>query len=176
MRPWSTTGCCTMKGEKHFGLCKCSGYHFYANLNTRQSVITANHILNLSSTTNLRANVITQKSTAALFLDVQHIRILKFHTTDSLDRTLRQRIHTELRRGKFSEGPVWNTVKHMLARSMWVTIFYEAERKDLIEKRVQFRNPETVLNTRNTYTEFDLAPSGLQHFSRKLALYLKHKK
>jgi len=61
MRFWSTTGCCTMKMEKYFGLCKCSGYQFYANLNTRRSVITANHILNLSWITNLRANIITQK-------------------------------------------------------------------------------------------------------------------
>jgi hypothetical protein len=55
-------------------------------------------------------------------------------------------------------------------------IFYEAERKDLIEKIVQFRNPETVLNIRSRDTEFYLAPSGFQHFSRKLAPYLKHKK
>ena len=34
----------------------------------------------------------------------------------------------------------------------------------MIAKLVQFRNPETVLNTRSTDTEFDLAPSGLQHF------------
>jgi hypothetical protein len=43
-------------------------------------------------------------------------------------------------------------------------IFYEAERKDLVEKLVQFRNSETVLNTLSTDTEFDLTPSGLQHF------------
>lgn len=55
-------------------------------------------------------------------------------------------------------------------------IFYEAETKDLVEKFVQFPNPETVLNTQSTDTEFDLASSGLQNFSSKLAPYLKHKK
>ena len=74
------------------------------------------------------------------------------HTNGSLNSPLRQRIRTELWKGKSSEDPIWNTIKHMLARY----IFYEAERKDLIEKLVQFRKAETVLNTRSTDTDSDV--------------------